>query len=112
MPNLVRGVNPLTRLVATFLVTTPILLTIDWLSAAVSVAVTVLLAPLCGMSWSRLVRAALPLWIIAPLSGISMLLYGKEGGEVYFSFWLVTVSENSVGLAGASCCVSLLSRCR
>lgn len=101
MPNLVHGVNPLTRLVATFLVTTPILLTIDWLSAAVSVAVTVLLAPLCGMSWPRLVRAALPLWIIAPLSGISMLLYGKEGGEVYFSFWLVTVSENSLGLAGA-----------
>ncbi|APT93272.1 ABC transporter [Corynebacterium phocae] len=99
MPNLLRGVNPVTRIALMVIITTPLLLTIDWVSAAVSVALSLVLAPLCGVSIPRLLKMALPLFFIAPLSGISMLLYGREGGEVYFTFWLVTVSENSVQLA-------------
>lgn len=101
MPQILHSVNPVTRLLLMVIISTPILLTVDRISAGVSLLITVALAPLCGVSWPRLGRIAWPLFIIAPLSGISMLLYGREGGQVYFSFWLATVSDNSIDLASA-----------
>ena len=88
MPNVLHGVNPLTRLGLILLVTSPLLLSVDWVSAAVSLAITVLCAPLCVVSWGRLVAMSWPLFLIAPISGLSMLLYAQEGGREYFSFFL------------------------
>lgn len=79
--------------------TTPLLLTLDKISAGVSLALVLLLAPCCGVGWWRLLKIAWPLLIIAPLMGVSMLLYGAEGGEVYFTFGPATISQNSVTLA-------------
>ena len=101
MPNVLTGVNPLTRLAVIILVTTPLLLSVDWVSAAVSLVITLLCAPLCGVSWWRLLKMSWPLFIIAPISGISMLLYAQEGGREYFSFFLATVTDNSIELAVA-----------
>lgn len=92
-------VNPLTRLALMFILTTPLLLSIDWVSATVSLVLTLLLAPVAGISYPQLWRLAWPLMFIAPLSGISMLLYGAPGGIEYFSFWLITVTSNSIELA-------------
>lgn len=99
MPNLIRGVNPLTRLALILLVTTPLLLSVDWVSAAVSLLITFVFAPLCGSGLLRLLKMSWPLFIIAPISGISMLLYAQEGGREYFSFFLTTVTDNSIELA-------------
>ena len=99
MPNLLRNVNPLTRIFLMFVWVTPLLASIDWVSAALSLGLTLILAPLCGVSWLRLWKAGWFLFLIAPLSGISMLLYGAPGGEEYFTWWLITVTENSVTLA-------------
>ena len=99
MPNLLRNVNPLTRIFLMFVWVTPLLASIDWVSAAISLSLTLILAPLCGVSWVRLWKAGWFLFLIAPLSGISMLLYGAPGGEEYFSWWLITVTENSLTLA-------------
>lgn len=99
MANILATVNPVTRLALMVIITTPLLLSLDWVSATVSLGLTVLLAPLCGVPWPRLIRLAWPLLIIAPLSGISMLLYGRPGGKEYFSIWLAVVTENSVELA-------------
>ena len=101
MPNVLTGVNPLTRLAVIILVTTPLLLSVDWVSAAVSLVITLLCAPLCRVSWWRLLKMSWPLFIIAPISGISMLLYAQEGGREYFSFFLATVTDNSIELAVA-----------
>ena len=101
MPNVLHGVNPLTRLGLILLVTSPLLLSVDWVSAAVSLAITVLCAPLYGVSWGRLVAMSWPLFLIAPISGLSMLLYAQEGGREYFSFFLATVTDNSIELAVA-----------
>lgn len=101
MPNLLTEVNPVTRLAVMVVLTTPLLLSLDWVSATVSLTLTVLLAPLCGVGWPRLIRLAWPLLIIAPMSGFSMLLYGKPGGHEYFTLWLAVVTENSVELAVA-----------
>ncbi|MFH0411066.1 energy-coupling factor transporter transmembrane component T family protein [Corynebacterium sp. L4756] len=99
MPNLLRGMNPLTRIAIILLITTPLLLSVDWVSAAVSLSITLIGAPLCGMGLTRLLKVSWPLFIIAPISGISMLLYARPSGEEYFSFWLATITDNSLQLA-------------
>ena len=99
MPNLLRGANPLSRIFLMFIWVTPLLASIDWVSAAVSLALTLTIAPLCGVSWVRLFKSGWFLFLIAPISGISMLLYGEPGGKEYFSWWLVQVTENSLTLA-------------
>ena len=76
MPNLLRGANPLTRVFMMFIWVTPILASIDWVSAAVSLVLTLIFAPLCGVSWVRVVKAGWFLFLVAPISGVSMLLYG------------------------------------
>lgn len=101
VPNILAGLNPITRIALMILLATPLLLSVDWVSAAISLAITLALAPLCGMPWPRLLRSSWFLFIIAPLSGISMLLYGAPGGEVYFQWWLMVVSDNSIELAVA-----------
>ena len=99
MPNILRGANPLSRIFLMFIWVTPLLASIDWVSAAVSLALTLTFAPLCGVSWVRLFKSGWFLFLIAPISGISMLLYGEPGGKEYFSWWLVQVTENSLTLA-------------
>lgn len=99
MPNLLAGLNPISRIALMILLATPLLLSVDWVSAAISLGITFAFAPLCGMPWLRLLRSSWFLFIIAPLSGISMLLYGASGGEVYFRWWLMEVSDNSIELA-------------
>lgn len=92
-------INPLTRIFIMLLVTTPLLFSLDWLSATVSLTITIVAALIGGVGWKKLVATLWPLLLVAPLSGISMLLYGVEGGEVYFEFWLMTISDNSIELA-------------
>lgn len=96
---LLSGVNPLTRIFLMFVWVTPLLLSVDVVSGGVSLALTMLLAPLCGVSWLRMLKAGWFLFLIAPISGISMLLYGAPGGREYFTLWLITVSDNSIELA-------------
>ena len=99
MPNLLRGANPLTRVFMMFIWVTPILASIDWVSAAVSLVLTLSFAPLCGVSWARVFKAGWFLFLVAPISGISMLLYGEPSGTEYFHWWLIHVTENSLTLA-------------
>lgn len=100
--NLVRHVNPVSRILGVALLTTPLMLTLDVVSAAVTVAITVAAAPLCGVPWPRLARRAWPLLLAAPIAGIPMALYGRSGGEVYFSWGLINVTELSLSLAAAA----------
>lgn len=99
MPNVLERIDPTTRILALVFLTTPLLLSIDLVSASVALACTVLLAPLCGVGPVRLFRRAWPLLILAPLTGLGMLLYGRAGGETYANVWLIKITENSVSLA-------------
>lgn len=100
--NLLRGVNPVSRVLGLAALTTPLMLTLDVVSAAVALALTVAAAPACGVPWPRLARRAWPLLLLAPIAGIPMALYGRSGGEVYFSWGLINVTELSVNLAAAT----------
>ncbi|MBC3186122.1 energy-coupling factor transporter transmembrane protein EcfT [Corynebacterium sp. zg-331] len=97
--NLLRGVNPVTRLGAMMLATTPLLLSLDAFSALVAIALTCVLSPMCGLGWGALVRRSLPLLLVAPIAGVSMLLYGRPGGREYFSFLAIHITDNSIALS-------------
>lgn len=99
--NLLQGINPVTRILGLLLLTTPLMFNIDWVSATVVLAVTVLMVPVCGLSYGRFFKRALPILIVAPLAGIPMALYGQSGGETYVEWGLVHVTELSLSLAWA-----------
>ncbi|PWC03978.1 energy-coupling factor transporter transmembrane component T family protein [Agromyces badenianii] len=98
---LVDGVNPVTRLAAAMLLTTPLLLTVDWVSAAVALVVQLVLFALAGVTPSVLVARTWPILIAAPIAGLSMLLYGRPEGTEYWSFWLARITDGSIELAVA-----------
>lgn len=99
--NLLRGTNPVTRIGALIAFTTPLLLSVDWVSATVALALILLLSPLCGVSWGELVRKAVPILLVTPIAGLSMALYGRPEGREYFSFAFAHVTDNSLQLAVA-----------
>lgn len=99
--NLLRNINPVTRILGLALLTTPLMFTVDWVSATFVIAFTLLMVPLCGLSYRRFFKRALPILIIAPLAGVPMALYGQAGGETYLNWGLINVTELSVSLAGA-----------
>lgn len=99
--NLLRGINPVTRILGLVLLTTPLMFTIDWVSATFVLAFTLLMVPVCGLGYGRFAKRALPILLIAPLAGIPMALYGQAGGETYLEWGLVHVTELSVSLAWA-----------
>lgn len=99
--NLLHDINPVTRIAALILLSTPLLLSVDLVSAAVSLGFTLLLAPLAGMSWVNLARRAWPILLATPVAGISMALYGRPEGQVFFEFAFAQVTENSLQLAAA-----------
>lgn len=94
--------NPTTRLLALTLCTTPLLFSIDWVSAGLSLALTLfVLAPLCGITPWRAAAAGWPLFIAAPLAALSMALYAAPGEDIYWQWGLMQISGRSIELAGA-----------
>lgn len=93
--------NPVTRLGLAILASIPILITLDWVSATTMLVCQVIIFLACGVPPRRLARALLPLLIIAPIGALSMALYGRPGGEVYFSWWLINITERSLTMAVA-----------
>lgn len=101
MINVLDGINPVTRILGLMLLTTPLLLSVDVVSAGVALGFTLLAAPLCGVSWVRLVRRGWPVLLAAPLAAVPMALYGRPEGETYLQFLMVHVTDNSLSLAVA-----------
>lgn len=99
--NLLRQLNPVSRVLGALLFTTPLLLTLDWVSALVALLITVIAAPLCGVGYVQLVRRSWPILLAAPLAGIPMVLYGNPGGQIHFQWLLITISDHSLTLAAA-----------
>lgn len=91
--------NPVARILALIALTTPLIISVDVVSAATTLAATIIAAPLFGISWAKLCRRGIPIFIATPISGISMALYGRPEGKEYFSFLFAHVTENSVELA-------------
>ena len=91
--------NPVARVLALLVATTPLLITIDPVSAAVAVILELALMPLSGVSARSFFLKATPLLVAAPLGALSMLLYASPGGTVYWQFGPAAISDHSIWLA-------------
>ena len=91
--------NPVARVLALLVATTPLLITIDPVSAGVALALELALVPLSGVSARSFFLKATPLLLAAPLGALSLLLYASPGGHVYWSFGPAAISEHSMWLA-------------
>ena len=91
--------NPVARVLALLVATTPLLITIDPVSAGVALALELALMPLSGVSARSFFLKATPLLLVAPLGALSMLLYAAPGGTVYWQFGPAAISDHSMWLA-------------
>lgn len=97
----IERLNPVTRLLLAVLACLPVLVSLDWLSATVMlVGLLVVLRAAGARPAAMLVRLA-PVAVAAALAAVTMALYGKPGGRVYWQWWLVEVTRRSVTMAGA-----------
>jgi len=87
---------------AALLLTFPLILSLDWVSATVACGLDICLylASQQRANWlpslRRLFRRMIPLLIAAPLTGLAMVLYGKPGGEVFARWGFIIISEQSI----------------
>ena len=91
--------NPVARVLALLVATTPLLITIDPVSAGVALALELALMPLSGVSARSFFLKATPLLVAAPLGALSMLLYATPGGTVYWQIGPAAISDHSMWLA-------------
>ena len=91
--------NPVARVLALLVATTPLLITIDPVSAGVALALELALMHLSGVSARSFFLKATPLLVAAPLGALSMLLYASPGGHVYWQLGPAAISDHSMWLA-------------
>lgn len=96
------SLNPAFRVIGALVATLPMLVSLDWVSATVSLVLEVLLFMIAGFTPWRLVRSTWPLFIGAPGSALAVVLYGKSGGDTIWQWGLIHVTDRSVDLAVAT----------
>jgi energy-coupling factor transport system permease protein len=95
-------INPVAKLAAAALLAVCLVLTLDPVSAGTALVLELALVPLLRLPWRTLWRRALPVVVAAPLTALTIALYGRTSGEVYAEFLLARVSEGSLSFALAT----------
>lgn len=95
-------INPVARLGAALLLSVCLLVTIDWVSASVALAIEIIFFLVLRLPARTFWLRTLPVWIAAPLAGVTIALYGQTAGQVYAEFLLVRISDGSIELAVAT----------
>ena len=94
-------INPVAKLLAAVILSISLLLSIDWISAAVALGLEVTLLFWGGLSLRLLALRTAPLWIAAPLAGVTTVFYGRDSGATLWQFGFVSVTEGSLSLGVA-----------
>lgn len=100
-PSAVARANPVGKLAVALLISVALLLSIDWVSAAVAVGLELLLLPFSGVAARIFWLRTAPLWLAAPLAGLTTVLYGEDSGAVLAQFWFISVTQGSLELGAA-----------
>jgi energy-coupling factor transport system permease protein len=101
-PRLAARANPVAKLIASAILALALVLTLDIVSGAVALGLELLLLPLAGLGWRAFWRRTWPVWIAAPLTAVTIALYGQTSGQVYVEWFLVRISDGSLLLATAT----------
>lgn len=94
--------NPVAKLGASVIVTVALLLSIDPVSAGVALILELVLLAFAGLPVRTILARTAPVWIAAPLAGLTTVLYGQLSGTVYVQWWAVEISQGSIGLGAAT----------
>lgn len=95
-------INPVAKLGASALIAIPLILTLDWVSAATALLLEALLLPFAGLGWREFWVRTWPVWLAAPLTALTIALYGEASGQVYVDWFVLRISEGSLELAVAT----------
>lgn len=100
-PAPISRVNPVIQVLGVAVMTLPLIATVDWVSASVALCLELLLLSLLGLKMKQIFARLSLLLMLAPLTAVSLLLYGEAEGQIYWAWGPVVISENSVSLAVA-----------
>lgn len=92
-------VNPIAKLAATLILTGTLLLSIDPVSAGVTLGATLVLLPFAGLDPRQLWMRLWPIGVAAAVGAFATLLYGRPAGQMYLEWGLLRVSDGSIDLA-------------
>ena len=92
-------INPVAKLAATLVVSVTLLLSIDPVSAGVSLAATLVLLPFARLPWRQVWLRVWPIALAAVIASLATVLYGRVSGEVFWQWGLVRISEGSIDLS-------------
>ena len=101
-PGLLTGMHPLAKLITSLGIAFGLILSIDVVSAGVATLFALVLIPMSGLRGRELWLRTAPVWIGAPLTGLTILLYGRTSGTVHWEFLLARISDGSIELAAAT----------
>lgn len=96
------SLNPVYRMLGAFMLSIPLLFTLDWLSSTIALVLEFIILWIIGMNPWRVVKLSWPVWVGAPGSALAVWLYGKSGGQTLFDWGIIHVSEHSTTLAIAT----------
>lgn len=99
---LIARLNPVSRFICPFVMSLPLFTTLDVVSASIQFAVVMLVLWVTGINPLVVFRRTWPVWIGAVGGFITIVLYGRTSGTVYFSWAAIVVSEGSLYLATAT----------
>ena len=99
---LLASLNPVYRIFGAFIVSMPLMFTLDCLSASVALVLEFAIFACIKLTPLRVIRLSWPVWVGAPTSALTVLLYGKSGGNTWFQWWLMHATDRSALLAVAT----------
>lgn len=97
-PSAIARVNPVAKLAVALLISCALMLSIDWVSAAVALLLEAVLLAWCGLDARQFWLRTAPVWIAAPFAMLTTVLYGQDSGTVLWTAGIVTVTEGSLAL--------------
>lgn len=92
-------VNALAKLAASLILSVALLLSIDPVSAGVSLALTLVVLPFARLSPRALWRRTWPIGMAAVIGATATVLYGRPDGRMYVEWGVLRISDGSIDLA-------------
>lgn len=99
---LLASMNPVFRIFGAFIASMPLLFTLDCVSASIALLLEFVIFACIKLPPWRVIRLSWPVWVGAPTSALTVLLYGKSGGNTWFQWWLMHATDRSAMLAVAT----------
>ena len=94
--------NPAFRFIAAMLASIPLVLSLDPVSAGIATLAELIVFLMIGYRPWEIIKRIWPLFLASPSALVSVILYGKVGGQVLWQWGPAIVSQQSLWLAFAT----------